>query len=601
MAGGAQTRAEAPDHVPVKLIRCVAAALVLLALGARPATAMPEVPEARMAYHLYVAVMDDDGGPGTTDAAIRETVRAAGALVSQASGGRLMPVTVTLEHYTSSVAAKSGYNCLGKAAGKCLAEVAGRVFPRVPGRGADIVLWQPARAVAAMRVRSWEGDAVVAPGDGHELTASIAAALAPLTTAYSEFVACPSATPSQCATSYDGTPFANTLGNGRCMGQGCGGGGSVSAWAAAGEAERWQNGLTEPGEIRDLALPASSPAITATVTLRPVGSEAGVRALRVTDPNTGARYYLQYRSGTGADAGAAYADPEATWATPGYRSIDFTVHGGTGLVVEGAYSRDNAFGRIGSPGYYTSTVTDPDDDEYGTERAIFAPGETYRSADGTITATVDSADPATGLQVTVTLQSSLPPITAALPRWTWHGAAVVGGAPHVVRSGAMPKGATVVTSACEGSCADLGDSPPMLMPGLDHEAFPRVADLGRRLVWRTVVRMPGHRAAVRTATSGKVRMPELTICWDDCGGVVGGDVWAGVGSLTAGEIDQNPAVHVTWAWLRDGHVIAGAKQFIYRTTPADTGHRLAARETIVLAGHRWVLTSKSYPVVAVPS
>ena len=80
-------------------------------------------------------------------------------------------------------------------------------------------------------------------------------------------------------------------------------------------------------------------------------------------------------------------------------------------------------------------------------------------------------------------------------------------------------------------------------------------------------------------------------------GVVGGDVLAGDLSGPSGDVDQNPGVHITWAWLRDGHVIPGATSWLYSTTSADVGRHLAARETVMWAGHRKVLTSKAYPVV----
>jgi hypothetical protein len=65
-------------------------------------------------------------------------------------------------------------------------------------------------------------------------------------------------------------------------------------------------GITDPGEIRDVDLGGRSRAVRATVTIRPRSRDAGLRSIRVVDPDTGKAMYLDYRSGTGDDAGAYY-------------------------------------------------------------------------------------------------------------------------------------------------------------------------------------------------------------------------------------------------------------------------------------------------------
>jgi hypothetical protein len=66
-------------------------------------------------------------------------------------------------------------------------------------------------------------------------------------------------------------------------------------------------GITDAGEIRDVPLGDRSRTVQASVTIRPRSRDAGLRSVRVVDPDTGRVLYLDYRSGAGEDAGAFYA------------------------------------------------------------------------------------------------------------------------------------------------------------------------------------------------------------------------------------------------------------------------------------------------------
>ena len=65
-------------------------------------------------------------------------------------------------------------------------------------------------------------------------------------------------------------------------------------------------GITDTGEIRDVQ--AGTSTVQVTTTLLPRSGDTGVRSVRVVDPDTGDPLYLDYRSGTGQDTGAFYAD-----------------------------------------------------------------------------------------------------------------------------------------------------------------------------------------------------------------------------------------------------------------------------------------------------
>ncbi len=65
-------------------------------------------------------------------------------------------------------------------------------------------------------------------------------------------------------------------------------------------AYRRRLGLDRPGEVRSVVAP------TRNLQLQPRGSSAGARALQVIDPGSGVTYLVEWRSGTGRDAGASY-------------------------------------------------------------------------------------------------------------------------------------------------------------------------------------------------------------------------------------------------------------------------------------------------------
>ncbi|HET7173188.1 MAG TPA: hypothetical protein VFI30_02785, partial [Nocardioidaceae bacterium] len=91
-------------------------------------------------------------------------------------------------------------------------------------------------------------------------------------------------------------------------------------------------GITQPGEVQAVPLGDGSAPMQDTVTIKPRSDDTGVRSVRVTDPDTGEALYLDYRTGTGQDAGSFYA-------TPGYflDSSDGPLHYAPGVVVTAAH------------------------------------------------------------------------------------------------------------------------------------------------------------------------------------------------------------------------------------------------------------------------
>ncbi|GGF33469.1 hypothetical protein GCM10011519_03630 [Marmoricola endophyticus] len=100
----------------------------------------------------------------------------------------------------------------------------------------------------------------------------------------------------------------------------------VNQLTALGTPYRVANAITRTGEI----------ATGTTATLAPRSDTTGVRSLRLEDPTDGSTYYVDYRSGTGTDAGAAYTENLRLQGLPYlYR---------TGVVVQRPYDDGGATG-----------------------------------------------------------------------------------------------------------------------------------------------------------------------------------------------------------------------------------------------------------------
>ncbi|HEX3929601.1 MAG TPA: hypothetical protein VHW64_02770 [Nocardioides sp.] len=65
-------------------------------------------------------------------------------------------------------------------------------------------------------------------------------------------------------------------------------------------------GITDPGEIKNVHPGQDNRAVRVAAVIRPRGDSSGLRSLRVIDPDTGEHLYLDYRSAAGEDAGAYY-------------------------------------------------------------------------------------------------------------------------------------------------------------------------------------------------------------------------------------------------------------------------------------------------------
>ena len=114
------------------------------------------------------------------------------------------------------------------------------------------------------------------------------------------------------------------------------GGGNFNQLTALSTPLRVFQGVTDPGEIQDVALGDHTQPVHATATIRPRSDSAGLRSVRVVDPDTGETLYLDYRSGGGRDVGSVYAAPGGLNTPAG--ALSGVVHYAPGVVITAAHA-----------------------------------------------------------------------------------------------------------------------------------------------------------------------------------------------------------------------------------------------------------------------
>jgi len=161
--------------------------------------------------------------------------------------------------------------------------------------------------------------------------------------------------------------------------------------------------LSTPQRIRSgwltdyTAISSASGSVTSTVT--PLDAGSGNRALKITDPLTGAIYYIEYRTASGADATSTeFTQMQKCFTANGYSNCSrgtSTAVGSVRILRELPY-RDYtdyirttvlAAGSTGAGETYRSTS--------------FAAGDTFASANNGFFLTINSISPSAGASVTV--------------------------------------------------------------------------------------------------------------------------------------------------------------------------------------------------------
>ena len=367
----------------------------------------------------------------------------------------------------------------------------------------------------------------------------------------------------------------------------CGGPGPVDdlyspmAWpptshpVALGTASRAQLGLVDESESPVVELAQDEPSVTAHYRIAPRGSdseETGRRSVTVVDPENGRRYYVDYRSGTARDAGAAYVD------APPSQYTSF----GTGITVT-SVSRVTELWPV---------ETGWGDEYYGyhSYRAAWQPGETFTSLEGAVEVTVDDIEPGEWADITVTVATDAVPFDApSAPELTF--------APPNDPAGPQPD--------CRDDASlwwDFNDWPPDTFfeiywyadgrrayeyadPGVG--TFVRLNSpclQGQRIQVEITARAPGHRAL--TAYSNVIG--PVTHYYPGDVAIVRGEVYptrseAGRRLTAYAQFHPDPPwldfplEAESYQWFADGDAIAGATGKHYTPTDDDVAKAVTVR------------------------
>src|SRR4051794_17789477 len=334
-------------------------------------------------------------------------------------------------------------------------------------------------------------------------------------------------------------------------------------------------GITDPGEIQDVPLGDQTLPVHATATIKPRSDAAGLRSLSVVDPDTGERMYVDDRSGTGTDVGAAYG--------AGSIGIPFddpvlgamTMRYAAGVVLTAARGAGGVDDLVLDAANHTS----------------LALNGTWRNASGTLAIHVSALDPIVGATVDVdstpatqTFATVAPPVIG--------GNVAVGGSVTLDPGtfNPVPANTTIRWTAAGAAVPSLDDKTSFV---------PAPTLVGKQLVATVTAAKPGFQTtsvASAPAVVGAGTIPLFTAP------TVTGT--AKVGVLLHGHVATWGAtlsqVAESWQWRADGVDIPGATGLDYTVTPGDVGHAITLVERLTAPAYQ-TLTSESLPSATVPA
>jgi hypothetical protein len=290
-------------------------------------------------------------------------------------------------------------------------------------------------------------------------------------------------------------------------------------------------GLLGTAEAATLELPLDESSTSTTVTLRPRSEGAGLRTLRVTEPETLVPWYVDYRSGTGRDA------------TAGYRAFADYPPGVTVMSGErnGSYLWNE-------PGYQSPRS--------------WAAGTAFTNPAGTVTVRVDAIDPGVSATVTVTVHSNAPPLPVP-------ATVVVTGQPRVdsylgIDRAGWPQNALLEPLwLVDGAVSDFGDR-MWVSPTMRGQMVQLVVS-ATQPGYRGVVRQSAFMGPVTDPVTGTVQIQAQPLR-------VGVPVTSSVTTLP---VDATRA----YQWYVDGDPVTGATGTFYTPTAADAGGRVRLEVT----------------------
>jgi hypothetical protein len=328
-------------------------------------------------------------------------------------------------------------------------------------------------------------------------------------------------------------------------------------------------GITVAGEVQTVDLGNGLSPVHATATLKPRSDTTGLRSVRVQDPDTGEDLYLDYRSGTGQDTGAAYA--------------------GGGSLVSG-----------GNPIFYTPGVTiDAARATGGNDTLVLdsggdtslSSGASWTNASHLLTVSVTSIG-ASGATVSV---DCTPP-----QEFSSVGTPVIGGTVKVGGSVTLDTGTWVPTPT---TTQIRWTADGQAQPGLDDKTqfTPGPALFGRQLVATVTQKRLGYKTT-SVQSSGATVQPG-TIPTSANPGIsgtakVGFTLQAQTGTWSS---VLSPITAAAYQWRRGGIDIPGATGAEYQVTTDDVGSAITVAQSLSAAGYETaVLVSSATAAVPEP-
>ncbi|TFD50782.1 hypothetical protein E3T55_08260 [Cryobacterium frigoriphilum] len=195
------------------------------------------------------------------------------------------------------------------------------------------------------------------------------------------------------------------------------------------------------GEVQNVAVPTGQRTLQTTATLTTTGASAGLRALKITDPETGRIYYVDFRGGGGTDAGSLYE-----------RGLLTTIGVDSGVRVLAL--RDDG----------TSVVFQPPAASASDRTTYLVAGDTISTRLGAVTVTV-LAISGTSASVRVTLSDPVERLSG-IDRFTTAVAVSQAGFPGTAPIVYLATGADYPDALSAAPAAALG-SGPLLLTNLD--------------------------------------------------------------------------------------------------------------------------------------
>ncbi len=308
-------------------LRVVERRMLTLSVVGTPTVTAPAAALTPTVHEQFVAAIDNKGALGQDDATLLAHVSTVGSYWRDQSNGAISGLVVppTVTHYNSAVAlADCG---LGSDFGSVVTEARSKFPAFNQAQGDQLVLFVPDACASGGVVGEGSVGSSFASGGvlivkanagidgiyGHETGHNYG-----FGHAYARW----SGTALEYYGVYDVMGFAVS---------GAPGGGNFNQLTALSTPLRVFQGVTDPGEIQDVALGDHTSPVEATATIRPRTDGTGLRSVRVVDPDTGEALYLDYRSGGGRDVGSVYA------AHAGLNSTSGVVSYAPGVVIAAAH------------------------------------------------------------------------------------------------------------------------------------------------------------------------------------------------------------------------------------------------------------------------